>query len=72
MHGNDRAILEARKLNLRDSNYYHELLGYLCANTDIDTAIIHYTKAISLTKSKAEQHTLYKEIERLEKKKADN
>lgn len=72
VYGNEKAILEAKKLSLRDSNYYHELLGYLYANTDIDTAIIHYTKAISLTKSKAEQHTLYKEIERLEKKKADN
>lgn len=72
VYGNEKAILEAKKLSLRDSNYYHELLGYLYANTDIDTAIMHYTKAISLTKSKAEQHTLYKEIEHLEKKKADN
>lgn len=72
VYGNEKAILEAKKLSLRDSNYYHELLAYLYANTDIDTAIIHYTKAISLTKSKAERHTLYKEIERLEKKKEDN
>lgn len=72
VYGNEKALSEAEKLNLTESNYYHELLGYLYANTDIDTAIMHYTKAISLTKSKAEQHTLYKEIERLEKKKADN
>lgn len=70
VYGNEKAISEAEKLNLTESNYYHELLGYLYANTDIDTAIIHYTKAISLTKSKAEQHTLYKEIERLKQNKS--
>lgn len=70
VYGNDKAILEAKKLSLRDSNYYHELLGYLYANTDIDTAIIHYKKAISLTKSKTEQQTLYKEIERLKQNKS--
>jgi len=70
VYGYEKAISETEKLNLTESNYYHELLGYLYSNTDIDTAITHYTKAISLTKSKIEQHTLYKEIERLEQKKS--
>ena len=70
VYGYKKAISEAEKLNLTESNYYHELLGYLYANTDIDTAIIHYTKAINLTKSPIEQHTLYKEIDRLEQKKS--
>lgn len=65
VYGYEKAISEAEKLNLMESNYYHELLGYLYANTDIDTAILHYTKAISLTKSKTEQQTLCKEIELL-------
>ncbi len=70
VYGYEKAISEAEKLNLTESNYYHELLGYLYSNTDIDTAIIHYTKAISLTKSKTEQQTLYKEIERLKQNKS--
>ncbi len=70
VYGYEKAISEAEKLNLTESIYYHALLGYLYSNTDIDTAIIHYTKAISLTKSKAEQHTLYKEIERLKQSKS--
>lgn len=70
VHGYEKAISEAEKLNLAESNYYHELLGYLYSNTDIDNAIIHYTKAISLTKSKTEQQTLYKEIERLKQNKS--
>jgi Predicted RNA polymerase sigma factor containing a TPR repeat domain len=70
VYGYEKAISEAEKLNLTESNYYHELLGYLYANTDIDTAILHYTKAISLTKSKTEQQTLYKEIERLKQNKS--
>ena len=62
---NEHAIKEAEKLNLNENNYYHSLLGYLYADTDIDKAIAHYSKAINLTKSKSEKKTLMKEIERL-------
>ncbi|WP_218823985.1 RNA polymerase sigma factor [Sphingobacterium cellulitidis] len=70
VYGNEKAILEAEKLGLTVNGHYQALLGYLYADTNIDTAIIHYTKVISLTKSKAEQHTLYKEIERLKQNKS--
>lgn len=69
VYGNDKAISEAQKLKLTESNYYHELLGYLYADTDIDKAICHYRQAIELTKSKTEKQTLIKEIERLNEKK---
>ncbi|MFT3947621.1 MAG: sigma factor [Agriterribacter sp.] len=69
VYGNKKAIPEAEKLNLVESNYYHELLGYLYADTDIDKAIYYYEQAIKLTKSKAEKQTLAKEIERLTGKK---
>ncbi len=70
VYGCKKAIKKAEKLNLTESNYYHGLLGYLYANINIDTAIIHYTKAIGLTKSKTEQQTLKKEIAHLKQKNA--
>jgi len=65
--GHLKAISEAEKLNLVESNYYHELLGFLYADTNIAKAIEHYEQAIKLTKSKPEKQTLLKQIERLKK-----
>lgn len=69
VYGTQKAIDEAKKLKLTESNYYHELLGYLYTGTDIEKAICHYKQAIGLTKSKTEKQTLTKEIERLNEKK---
>ncbi|MBC9797779.1 RNA polymerase subunit sigma [Sinomicrobium sp. FJxs] len=68
VYGREKAIPEAEKLNLSESNYYHELLGYLYAELDIDKAVDHYKQAINLTRSKTEKQTLSKEIERLKEK----
>lgn len=68
--GHEKAIQEAESLNLIESNYYHELLGYLYAQKDVDRSIDHYKKAITLTKSKTERETLNKEIDALRKRKA--
>lgn len=65
VYGYHKAISECEKLKLKDSNYYHELLGYLYTDIDITKAISHYEQAIKLTKSKAEKQTLAKEIKRL-------
>lgn len=65
VYGYEKAIQEVEKLKLPESNYFHELLGYLYANMDINTAIQHYTRAMELTKSKIEQETLRQEINRL-------
>jgi predicted RNA polymerase sigma factor len=65
VYGHKKAIDEAENLNLTNSNYCHELLGYLYADTNIDKAISHYEQAIKLTKSKTEKQTLTKEIQRL-------
>lgn len=69
VYGRNKAIPEAEKLQLTKSSYYHELLGYLYAETDIGKAIFHYKQAIGLTKSQTEKQTLIKEIERLNEKK---
>ncbi|MBB6501027.1 RNA polymerase sigma factor [Pedobacter cryoconitis] len=65
VHGNEQGIKEAEKLNLNENNYYHSLIGYLYVAINIDKAIIHYRKAIELTKSPAERKTLTRELERL-------
>lgn len=65
VYGKAQAIMEAEKLNLDEMNYYHSLLGYLYADTDINKAIAHYNKAITLTKSRSEKKTLAKEVKRL-------
>lgn len=65
VYGNKRAIPVAEKLNLAESNYYQELLGYLHSDTDSIKAIEHYEQAIKLTKSKSEKQILTKEIKRL-------
>lgn len=70
VHGQKDALTEAKKLQLTESNYYHGLLGYLYADINIDQSIYHYTKAVKLTKSKAEKLTLIKEIERLSNEKS--
>ena len=67
VYGHDKAIPEAEKLGLTESNYYHELLGYLYTGIDNGKAIYHYQQAIELTKSKTEQRLLIKEIKQLSK-----
>lgn len=65
VHGKAFALPEALKLNLTDSNYYHELLGYLYSDHNSGKAIEHYQQAIRLSKSEAEKQNIKKEIERL-------
>lgn len=62
VYGNKEAIPEAKKLNLVESNYYHELLGYLYSSVNIKRAIEHYKQAINLAKSNTERQTLSKKI----------
>lgn len=69
VYGNKKAIPKAEKLNLIESNYYHELLGYLYADIDITKAIENYEQAIKLTKSKTEKQTLRNAIKLLQKRK---
>jgi len=67
VYGNEKAIPEAEKLNLMESNYYHELLGYLYSDINTAKAIFHYKTAINLTKSKTEKQTLKDAIKQLQK-----
>lgn len=68
VYGNQKAAIEAEKLNLITSEYYHGLLGYLYTELDTNKAIHHYQEAIRLTKSKPEKQTLQKQIDLLRSK----
>ncbi|MBS0031351.1 RNA polymerase sigma factor [Chitinophaga sp. 22321] len=69
VYGHQTALKEAEKLELTNSSYYHSLLAWLYADTDIDKAIALYKKAITLTKSATEKKTLQREIDTLGKRK---
>lgn len=72
VYGQEKAISEAEKLKLNGNSQYHELMGYLNAQSNISKAIKHYEKAIKMTKSKTEKQTLTKEIERLKSGKPED
>lgn len=65
VYGNEKAIREVEKLNLTGNTYYHQLLGYLYADTDRTQAIEHYEKAIRMTKSDPEKQTLKNALKQL-------
>ncbi len=68
VYGKEKALKEAENINLKGNHYYYMLLGFLYSDTNINKSIYNYNKAIKLTKSKLEQNTLIKEINRLKKK----
>lgn len=72
VYGHESAIAEAEKLRLKDSTYYHQLLGYLYAVQDSSKAIMHYETAIRLSKSEGERQTLKREIAQLRIVSPDN
>jgi predicted RNA polymerase sigma factor len=71
VYGRKKAISEAEKLKLTEIGNYHQLLGYLYTDEDLDKAIDHYRQAVQLAKSKTEKQTLNKEIERLNGKRGN-
>jgi predicted RNA polymerase sigma factor len=65
VYGQEDGIAEAKKLGLEEHAYYHSLLGYMYAETNIDKAIFHYDEAVERTGSRIEKQILVKEIDRL-------
>jgi RNA polymerase sigma factor (sigma-70 family) len=70
VYGNEKAIIELEKTQPDSINYYI-VMGYLHSEISIETAIYHYQKAISLTRSNSEKRKLAMEIERLTKNSQD-
>ena len=67
-YGAEKAINEAKKLNLDHYSLYHALLGHLYQYTNKEKAINHLLKAIAITKSDHEKRILDEKIEKIQAK----
>lgn len=64
-NGKKAAIVEAEKLKLTESPFYHTLLGNLYSDLDNQVARQHFETALTLTTSPAARATIIKNIDRL-------
>lgn len=64
-NGKTEAIKEAEKLNLDDNHLYHTLLGNLYQEVDIQKALDHLRRALSLAKTAADKAIISSSISRL-------
>ncbi len=65
VYGRERAIVEAKALQLSGNLFYHSLLGELYIDVDNEQARQHFTQALELAGSPAERAVLEKKIEGL-------
>ncbi|MDR2271890.1 MAG: RNA polymerase subunit sigma [Sphingobacterium sp.] len=65
VHGTEKGINEAEKLNLHKMSSYFGLLGYLYSETDTAKAINNYNRALDLACSTAEREAFKKRIHEL-------
>lgn len=65
VHGNEKAIAEAEKLNVSDNHYYHTLLGELYKSIETGKARHHLQKAYSLAETGIDKQTIKDSIDRL-------
>jgi len=65
LYGNEKAIVEAKELNLANNHYYFTLLGELYKKIDINKAKMNFEKAFLLAKSRADKDMIQNKISRL-------
>lgn len=65
VHGNNKAIIEAEKLNLINNHFYFTLLGELYSNIDKYKATDQFQKAIALAKTQADKQSIQKKMDKL-------
>jgi len=65
VHGKEKAIQEALKLDLKENHFYHSLLGNLYTNVDNNKAIIHFNMAYTLAKSNSDKLTIENHLKKL-------
>ncbi|WP_228520816.1 RNA polymerase sigma factor [Flavobacterium sp. HJJ] len=65
VYGSEKALIDAKKINLLENNYYHSLLGYLYKNDNKAMAVKHFEIAIRLTKNKFEKQVLTEQIKKI-------
>ncbi len=64
VNGKEKAIAEALKIDLSDSNLYHSLLAELYHGIDEVNEVKHLKIALSLSKTKSEQDLLLKKLQK--------
>ncbi len=65
VHGKEKAIGEASKLNLINNHFYYLLLGELHQDLDNQQAAIYYKQALGLAKTTAEKLNITRKLESL-------
>jgi RNA polymerase sigma factor (sigma-70 family) len=65
VHGNQKAIMEAKKLKLNDNQFYFTLLGELYTDLNKDKAGENFRRAISLAKTHTDKQTIQRKLDRL-------
>ncbi len=62
VEGREKALSEAKKLNLDQNCYYHMLMAELLGSTQVTQTLKHYEKALSLTKSEPLKRLILQKI----------
>ena len=65
VRGKQKAIEEAKKLDLTDTHFYFALLGELYSNLDNSEARKYFEKAMEMAKTVSDKNTMRKKIEKL-------
>lgn len=65
VYGNEKAIFEAKKLQLTKNHLYFSLLGHLHTNYDNKKAIGYFLKSIELATTEKDKLVLQKKINKL-------
>ena len=65
VYGNERAIVEAEKLNLADNHFYFTLLGELYKDIDTTKAKEHFQQALIIAKTNTDKLTIQHKIDTL-------
>jgi RNA polymerase sigma factor (sigma-70 family) len=65
VHGKERAIAEAKKLDLTDDHFYYVLLGELYSGIDDAEAVKFFEMAFTLAKTESDRNTIRKKIQRI-------
>ena len=63
--GKQVAIIEAEKLKLTNSHFYHALLGELYTEIDNETARQHFQNALALSRTQTDKQAIQKKINKL-------
>lgn len=65
VHGKEKAIEEAKKLELTDNHFYFALLGELYSGVDNNEAVRNFEKALAIAKTVSDKNTIKRKIEKV-------